>query len=128
MSNRDGKEIVWALSEVDGKEIWFTPIGEAVEQRMPQSNEGPGCTPTIEGDHLYLIGMGGKLACLHVSDGQIIWQKSLTEDFGGRVPTWSFRESPLVDGDKVICTPGGDDAILVLEPVMRMYSLANIGE
>lgn len=26
---------------------------------------------------------------------------------------WSYRESPLIDGDKVICTPGGDDAMLV---------------
>ncbi len=113
MSNRDGEEIVWALSEADGKELWVTPLGEAVEQRMPQSREGPGCTPTVDGDRLYVIGMGGRLACLNVSDGKIIWQKSLTEDFGGVVPTWSYRESPLVDGDKVICTPGGPDAMLV---------------
>jgi outer membrane protein assembly factor BamB len=53
------------------------------------------------------------LACLQVADGKIVWQRSLTQDFGGRVPTWSYRESPLVDGDKVICTPGGEDATLV---------------
>jgi outer membrane protein assembly factor BamB len=57
--------------------------------------------------------MGGALACLQASDGKIPWRKSLTEDFGGRVPTWSYRESPLVDGDKVICTPGGTEANLV---------------
>jgi outer membrane protein assembly factor BamB len=48
-----------------------------------------------------------------VADGKIVWQRSLTEDFGGRVPTWSYRESPLVDGDKLICTPGAEDAMLV---------------
>ena len=53
------------------------------------------------------------VACLQVKDGKILWQRSLTGDFGGRVPTWSYRESPLVDGDKVICTPGGEDATLV---------------
>jgi hypothetical protein len=66
MSNRDGKEIVWALSEADGSEVWVTPLGDAVQQRMPQSKEGPGCTPTVDGDRLYVIGMGGRLACLRV--------------------------------------------------------------
>ena len=113
MSNRNGKQVVWALSELNGKEVWVTTLGNAVEQRMPQSKEGPGCTPTVDGDRLYVIGMGGKLACLNVKDGKIIWQRSFTEDFGGSVPTWSYRESPLVDGEKLICTPGGPDALMV---------------
>jgi outer membrane protein assembly factor BamB len=113
MSNRGDKEVVWALSEKDGKELWATPLGSAVEQRMPQSKEGPGCTPTVDGDRLYVLGMGGRLACLKVKDGEIIWQRSLTDDFGGAVPMWSYRESPLVDGDKLICTPGGPDALIV---------------
>ncbi len=113
MSNRGDEEIVWALSEKDGKEIWATPLGAAVRQAMPQSKEGPGCTPTIDGDQLYVLGLGGRLACLKVKDGGIVWQHSLTEDFGGSAPMWSYRESPLIDGDKVICTPGAQDAMLV---------------
>lgn len=57
--------------------------------------------------------MGGRVVCLQEADGKIVWERSLTEDFGGAVPAWSFRESPLIDGDKVICTPGGPDATLV---------------
>ncbi len=113
MSIRDGKEVVWALSEKDGQEIWVQPLGAAVQQRMPQSKEGSGCTPTVDGERLYVIGMGGELACLQVSDGKLVWQRSFTKDFGGQVPMWSFRESPLVDGDKVVCTPGGPDSLLV---------------
>lgn len=113
MSNRGDQEVVWALSEEDGTAIWVTPLGAAVEQRMRQSKEGPGCTPTVDGDRLYVLGMGGRLACLNVVDGQIVWQRSLTEDFGGVVPVWSYRESPLIDGDKVVCTPGGPDATVV---------------
>ena len=80
---------------------------------MPQGAEGPGCTPTVDGELLYVVGLGGDLACLQVRDGKILWQRSLTRDFGGHAPMWSYRESPLVDGDKVICTPGGQDATLV---------------
>ena len=53
------------------------------------------------------------LACLQVGDGKVIWQKSLTRDFGGRLPMWRFAESPLIDGEKVVVTPGGQDAMLV---------------
>jgi outer membrane protein assembly factor BamB len=112
MSNRGNDEVVWALSEKDGKELWVTRVGAPVPQRMPQGKEGPGCTPTVDGDRLYVLGLGGDLACLQVKDGKILWQRSLTKDFGGAVPMWSYRESPLVDGDKVICTPGGTDVTL----------------
>jgi outer membrane protein assembly factor BamB len=113
MSNRDGKEIVWALSEADGKELWATPLGDAIQQGVPQSKEGPGGTPAVDGDRIYAIGMSGRLACLNLKDGKVLWQKSLIEDFGGTPPMWNFRESPLVDGDMVICTPGASNALLV---------------
>jgi len=113
MSNRGEDEIVWAVSETDGKELWVTRLGPAFAQRPSQGREGPACTPTVDGERLYVEGLGGNVACLQVEDGKIVWQISMTEEFGGRVPMWSYRESPLVDGEKVILTPGGADAILV---------------
>lgn len=113
MSNRGDDEVVWALSEADGKELWVTRLGAASRQGGPQGIEGPGCTPTVDGERLYVVGAGGNIACLQISDGKILWQKSFTGDFGGRVPMWRYTESPLVDGEKVICTPGGAEAMLV---------------
>ncbi len=113
MGNRGNEEVVWALSEKDGSEIWAMPLGPAFQQRASQGKEGPGCTPTVDGDRLYVEGLAGNVACLQAKDGKIIWQISMTEKFGGRVPMWSYRESPLIDGDKVICTPGGSDAMIV---------------
>jgi outer membrane protein assembly factor BamB len=113
MANRGENEVVWALSEKDGTEIWTTPLGSAVKQQASQGREGPACTPTVDGERLYVEGLGGDVACLQVKDGKILWQRNLARDFGGRVPMWSYRESPLVDGDKVILTPGADDAMLV---------------
>jgi outer membrane protein assembly factor BamB len=112
MSNRGDDEVVWALSEPDGKELWATRLGPALRQSWPQGKEGPGCTPSVDGERLYVEGLAGDVACLQVQDGKVLWQRSLQKDFGGSLPTWSYRESPLVDGDKVICTPGGEDATL----------------
>jgi outer membrane protein assembly factor BamB len=113
MGNRGEDEVVWALSEKDGKEIWVSRLGPAFKQQASQGKEGPACTPPVDGERLYVEGLGGDVACLQVKDGKVLWQRSLTRDFGGRVPMWSYRESPLVDADKVIVTPGSEDAMLV---------------
>ncbi|MCC6361685.1 MAG: PQQ-binding-like beta-propeller repeat protein [Phycisphaerales bacterium] len=113
LSNRGGDEVVWCLSEADGKTLWTTRLAPAAEGGRDEGREGTGCTPTVDGDRLYAIGLNGDLACLNVADGKIIWHRSLTKDFGGRVPMWRYNESPLVDGDRIICTPGGADATLV---------------
>ena len=113
MSNRGEEEVVWALSEKNGSEIWAKPIGARQEGGMRQGIEGAGCTPTVDGKRLYVLGHGGDLACFKVEDGAIVWRRNLMKDFAGKLPTWRYNESPLIDGNKVIVTPGGDDATLV---------------
>jgi outer membrane protein assembly factor BamB len=112
MSHRGSDEIVWALSEKDGKEIWAVRTGPASSTAFHQSKEGPACTPTIDGDRMYVMGLAGKVSCLQVADGKVIWERDMKKEFGARSPMWNFRESPLVDGDKVICTPGGSETTM----------------
>src|SRR5437870_5712068 len=75
MGTRGDEEVVWALSEKEGKELWVKPLGAKHRQSMPQSQAGPGCTPTVDGDRLYVLGMGGDLVCLQANDGEIVWQR-----------------------------------------------------
>jgi outer membrane protein assembly factor BamB len=113
MSHRGSDEFVWALAEKDGKEIWAVKIAPAYTTSWPQSKEGPSATPTVDGDRLYVMGLAGNVVCLQAADGKVVWERHLMADFGGRMPMWSYRESPLVDGDKVICTPGGQETTMV---------------
>ena len=111
MGDREGGQFVIALDLNGGKEIWATRIGDEWE---PGGYAGPRCTPTIDGNRLYALGPHGDLVCLQVSDGKQIWHHSMQKDFGGRMHSgWGFSESPLVDGDKLVCSPGGPDATLV---------------
>jgi len=113
MSNRGSDEVAWALSETNGKELWVTRLGPAYQgQGMPQGSEGPGAIPTVDGDRLYVVGDAGNLVCLNVENGAIVWQKNFVTDFGGTAPNWAYRESPLVDGDELICAPGSNKAML----------------
>ena len=114
ISKIDGQgEVVWARSEKDGAKIWQVKIADAEEGGMRQGIEGAGCTPTVDGDRLYAISHGGEVVCLELANGEIVWRRSMVKDFGGRLPVWRFNESPLVDGDQLICTPGGTEATLV---------------
>src|SRR5205823_2859070 len=68
---------------------------------------------TVDGDVLYALGSDGNMVCLDIAKGKPRWQKSLRKDFGGRPGMWAYAESPLIDGDLLICTPGGSEATLV---------------
>src|SRR5688572_18690216 len=134
MSHRGSEETVWALSEKDGKEIWAVRIAPAYATSWHQSKEGPSATPTVDGDKLYVMGLAGNVACLQVADGKLVWERHLMADFGGRMQMWSYRESPLVDGDRVICTPGGQETTLVAlnkltgETIWKSYVPERAGE
>ncbi|MGC4044555.1 MAG: PQQ-binding-like beta-propeller repeat protein [Armatimonas sp.] len=113
MGLREEGEYVWALDEKTGKELWSTKIADGRQLDGQQGGNGSRCTPTIDGQNLYAMGVGGDLVCLSVADGKLLWQKSMVKDFGGNVPTWGYSESPLIDGDKVVVTPGGNGAAMV---------------
>jgi outer membrane protein assembly factor BamB len=101
------EEFVFALDVTTGKQLWRQAIG-----RPFANNRGGGsrCTPTVDGDVLYVLSPNGDLACLETATGQIRWQKNLQKDLHGRMMSgWGYSESPLIDGDKLICCPGGED-------------------
>jgi outer membrane protein assembly factor BamB len=112
MSFQGGNEAVWALEEATGKKLWSARLSRASHQiGYP---EGPRCTPTVDGDFLFALGVSGDLACLETVTGKIRWVKNLTEDYSGHMMSgWGYSESPLVDGNKLIATPGGSRATLI---------------
>lgn len=109
--NTDDSQAVVALNAADGKLLWKQSLTNEVPKH---GYEGSRCTPTVDGDRLYVVTSNGIIACLKSADGKIVWEKDFKKDFGGRMMSgWGFSESPLVDGDWVLCTPGGDDAMIV---------------
>jgi hypothetical protein len=100
---KDGKISVHCL-DLSGKILWSTEIGAA-----GGGNGYPGARgmPTVAGQFVYALAPEGDLACFAIADGKKIWSKNLRTDFGGSPPDWKYSESLLIDGDKLICTPGG---------------------
>jgi len=105
-------EFVHALSAKDGKQVWSTRLGR-VGPNQKVNYPGARSTPTVDGDVLYALGSDGDLACVERENGKVRWKKSLRKDFGGQPGAWAYSESPLIDGDVLVCTPGGEKATMV---------------
>ncbi len=102
--------VVFCLDRRNGKTVWTTALAGRMEQ---DRGSGPRGTPTLDGDRLYSLAENGELACLRASDGAKVWRRNILQDFQGQNPNWLLSESPLVDGDRVIVTPGGPNAAIV---------------
>ena len=107
---RDGKQYLMAFAVADGKKLWETANGGTYSNRR---GSGPRGTPTLDGDRVYALASNGRLLCADTTDGKEIWAVDLLGQFGGSNTHWGISESPLIDGDRVIVTPGGSNGGLV---------------
>jgi outer membrane protein assembly factor BamB len=104
LGDRDDTCYLIALDAKTGNELWATPLGPGSRNDW---GDGPRSTPTVDNGKIYALTAKGTLACVQASDGKELWQITM-EDLGGKEPNWGYAESVLVDGDVVLCTPGGD--------------------
>ena len=104
------KSTIFCLNRTDGKTIWSVAFGAKVDQ---DKGNGPRGTPTLDGDRMYVLTENGDLACLREKDGSSVWSKNILKEFDGSNPKWLISESPLIDGDKLIVSPGGKEAGIV---------------
>jgi outer membrane protein assembly factor BamB len=108
MGDLDGRQLIIAV-QIDGGELkWNLRIGDV------WGDGGPRSTPTVAGGLVYALGPHGDLVAARAKTGDEVWRRNLVKDFGGRMMSgWGYSESVLVDGEKLIATPGADDAALV---------------
>ncbi len=106
------------------RELWATKIGPLFTWRGNNWNVGPNATPTVDRDLVFALGGNGDLVCVDAATGRERWHKCMPRDFAGEVnpigggaeePTplgWGYAWAPLVDGDQLICLPGGKQGLM----------------
>jgi len=102
LGSLDGTTSLFAIDPDSGDTLWHSEISEDFKNGW---GDGPRCTPTVDGDRVYALSGTGTLVCLSLADGEEVWRTTM-QDLGGQIPVWGYSESVLIDGDRLICTPG----------------------
>ena len=112
MGDIDKASTLLALNADGGKIVWSVKVGKPGAPGWGGFG-GPRCTPTVDGGQVFAVDQWGEFVCVNAADGKEQWRKNYEKDFGAKRPEWGFSESPLVDGDQVVVTPGGPKGSMV---------------
>ena len=104
-----GEDMVLTALDINGQLLWKKTVGKAWTINYPGSRG----TPTIDGDRLYYETPLGKVVCLAVADGREIWSTNIIEEFSSKLEKWALAESVLIDGNRLIVSPGGPKASVI---------------
>lgn len=108
----DADEYLVCFDQKSGQQLWKSKTGSPWTNGKP-SWQSSRSTPTVDGSHVYVVTAHGELICFTTS-GEEVWRKHLKNDFQGKkADSWGYSESVLIDGDKLICTPGGQQNTMV---------------
>jgi outer membrane protein assembly factor BamB len=105
---KDKSDIIVAMDTL-GKIKWQTPYGTAWNDSYPESR----CSPTVDGNKVYVTSGSGEVACIDANTGKIIWSVKASELYKGTFGPWGIAESVIIDGDKLYFTPGGSETMTV---------------
>jgi outer membrane protein assembly factor BamB len=105
---RGSQEVLIALDR-NGKKLWETSYGRAWEGSYPESRS----TPTLEDNRIYVTSGMLDAACINALTGQLIWSVKVSDQFQGKPGLWGRAESPVVWGNMVYFTPGGEKTTMV---------------
>ena len=108
----DKDEYLLCFDQIDGKPLWKTKTGSPWTSG-PDAWQSSRSTPTVDGDRVYVLTPHGVLFCCETT-GSELWRKDLMKELEGKkADGWGYSESVLIDGDKLICTPGNETNTMV---------------
>ncbi len=105
----EGQNDVLVAIDGSGNIKWKTIYGRSWTGSMPETR----CTPTVEGDKVYVSSGSGDLACIDGVNGTIIWSLKASETYKGTFGEWGIAESLIIDGQKLYFSPGGPETMTV---------------
>lgn len=103
------QDVVRALDLATGRDIWKFSFPDAENPNYGYTRS----TPVINSGRVYITSRFGQIFCLNAANGKQIWTRDTLNDFAGKMPTWQYAASALIDGNKLIFSPGGNDASMV---------------
>ena len=110
MGTRDNKTVLFCLDENTGKELWSKTVSQSIFE--DSFGDGPRGTAMLDEGKAYVLSGSGDLVCFEKTTGEKVWSVNMKQ-FGGKIPNWGYAETPLIDGNKLLCTPGGPQGSVI---------------
>ena len=101
-------DLVLYAFDLDGKLVWRAKNGRSWTGPYPGARA---CCAYSTG-RLYHMNGHGRVACLDAATGKELWACDLRQRFDVSEPTWGFAECLLVDGSRLMVTPGGQKTLV----------------
>ena len=89
IGNKDNVDSVRCFSESSGELLWEHSYASDLGPKYYEG--GPGSTPTIDGDRVYVLSKWGDFFSLDAKSGKVVWKRQLVEEEKFEVPDWGFQ-------------------------------------
>lgn len=105
--DRYGDQVrLYCLNAETGDELWWFEYPTDYSDLVGYNN-GPRCSPIVDGNRVYSFGAGGMLHCLRAADGKLIWKLDTAEKYHVVKNFFGVGSTPAIEGDLLICMVGG---------------------
>lgn len=109
MYAKEGQECAIALKAADGSTVWEHCYDVDLPRGLDTSfGKGPRSTPLVTDNHVYTVGITGKLHCLKRKTGKVVWFHDFMKEYDAAPPRWGYAASPLLYEGKIILPVGGE--------------------
>ena len=102
----DDKARLYCLQAETGKELWRFEYPTRYRDLLGYNN-GPRCSPILDGNRVYILGVEGMLHCVQAADGELVWQVDTNKKYGVVQNFFGVGSTPAIEGDLLICMIGG---------------------
>jgi outer membrane protein assembly factor BamB len=105
---RDTIEYLTCLDH-SGKILWQKPYGRCWKGSFPEAR----CTPTVEGNRVYVLSGMDKMVCFNAETGDEIWSVDIHQEYNSHWDMFGVSESLLLVDDMIITTPAGKSTTVI---------------
>jgi outer membrane protein assembly factor BamB len=123
------EEVIEAFDALTGKTRWHQAYPSAFIDPYGYNN-GPRCTPLLTSNRCFTFGAEGKLVCLDLPTGKIIWQRDTAMDWSVPEAFFGVGSTPLLEDRKLIVMVGGqpNSGVVALDAATGKTLWQNVGK